>query len=112
MITHVHRPLRVVLYEGEGAIQLAAEARACQVCAAHLPLGPKPVFLVGAGARLMIVGQAPGRRVHDPKHPSADAALREECPGRRKLGGVLAREKGLPPRSASSATGSSRSASR
>ena len=43
---------------------LAAEARACQVCAAHLPLGPKPVFLVGAGARLMIVGQAPGRRVH------------------------------------------------
>jgi uracil-DNA glycosylase len=43
---------------------LAAEARACRVCAAHLPLGPKPVFLVGAGAQLMIVGQAPGRRVH------------------------------------------------
>jgi uracil-DNA glycosylase len=43
---------------------LIKEARACRVCEAHLPLGPKPVFLVGAGARLMIVGQAPGRRVH------------------------------------------------
>ncbi|HET9735520.1 MAG TPA: uracil-DNA glycosylase family protein [Burkholderiales bacterium] len=51
---------------------LAAEARACQVCAAHLPLGPKPVFLVGAGARLMIVGQAPGRRVHETGIPWND----------------------------------------
>jgi uracil-DNA glycosylase len=38
------------------------EARTCRVCAPHLPLGPRPVFLVGAGARLLIVGQAPGRR--------------------------------------------------
>ena len=38
MITHVHRPLRVVLYEGEGAIQLSAEARA-QVMAALLDKG-------------------------------------------------------------------------
>ena len=43
---------------------LIKQARACRVCAPHLPLGPKPVFLVGAGAHLMIVGQAPGRRVH------------------------------------------------
>jgi len=43
---------------------LAAEARACRVCAAQLPLGPRPVFLVGAGAQLLVVGQAPGRRVH------------------------------------------------
>lgn len=49
----------------QGPLQaLAAEARACRVCAAHLPLGPRPVFLVGAGARLLVVGQAPGRRVH------------------------------------------------
>jgi uracil-DNA glycosylase len=44
--------------------RVCREARACRVCARHLPLGPKPVFLVGAKARLMIVGQAPGRRVH------------------------------------------------
>ena len=43
---------------------LIKEARACRVCAPHLPLGPRPVFLVGRRARLMIVGQAPGRRVH------------------------------------------------
>jgi uracil-DNA glycosylase len=43
---------------------LIKEARDCRVCAPHLPLGPRPVFLVGRGARLMIVGQAPGRRVH------------------------------------------------
>lgn len=52
--------------------RLAAEARACRVCAAHLPLGPKPVFLVGAGAQLMIVGQAPGRRVHETGIPWND----------------------------------------
>jgi Pyruvate/2-oxoacid:ferredoxin oxidoreductase delta subunit len=38
MITHIHRPLRVVLYEGEGAIPLPAEARA-QVMAALLDKG-------------------------------------------------------------------------
>jgi hypothetical protein len=28
MITHTHRPLRVVLYEGNGSIALPAESRA------------------------------------------------------------------------------------
>ena len=42
----------------------AAEARACQICAGHLPLGPRPVFRVSATARLLIVGQAPGTKVH------------------------------------------------
>lgn len=44
--------------------KLISEAKACRLCEAHLPLGPRPVFLVGAQARLLIVGQAPGRRVH------------------------------------------------
>jgi len=51
---------------------LLKEARACRVCEAHLPLGPRPVFLVGARARLMIVGQAPGRRVHETGVPWND----------------------------------------
>lgn len=42
------------------------------MCARHLPLGPKPVFLVGAKARLLIVGQAPGRRVHETGIPWND----------------------------------------
>ncbi|MDO9189746.1 MAG: uracil-DNA glycosylase family protein [Sulfurimicrobium sp.] len=43
---------------------LLEQIRACRVCEAHLPLGPKPVLRAGTSARLMIVGQAPGRRVH------------------------------------------------
>lgn len=43
---------------------LLAEIRACRLCAAALPLGPKPVLRLGLGARLLIVGQAPGTRVH------------------------------------------------
>lgn len=44
--------------------KLISEAKACRLCESHLPLGPRPVFLVGAQARLLVVGQAPGRRVH------------------------------------------------
>ena len=41
-----------------------AEASACVHCARHLPLGPRPVFRLSATARLLIVGQAPGTKVH------------------------------------------------
>ena len=51
---------------------LIRQARECRVCAPHLPLGPRPVFLVGKGARLMIVGQAPGRRAHQTGIPWND----------------------------------------
>ena len=43
---------------------IVAEARACTVCAAHLPLGPRPVLRVSATARILIIGQAPGTKVH------------------------------------------------
>ncbi|HJV83843.1 MAG TPA: uracil-DNA glycosylase family protein [Noviherbaspirillum sp.] len=38
----------------------------------HLPHGPRPVVQAGSGARLLIVGQAPGRRVHDTGIPWND----------------------------------------
>jgi uracil-DNA glycosylase len=41
------------------------EARACRVCAAHLPLGPRPVLRGRASARLLVLSQAPGTRVHE-----------------------------------------------
>jgi uracil-DNA glycosylase len=44
--------------------ELLTAARACRVCEAKLPLGPRPVLQMGAGARILIVGQAPGARVH------------------------------------------------
>ncbi len=43
---------------------LLMEIRACRVCAAALPLGPRPVIQAGATARLLIVSQAPGTRAH------------------------------------------------
>jgi uracil-DNA glycosylase len=48
------------------------EVAACRVCAAHLPHGPRPVLQASASARLLIVGQAPGRRVHDTGIPWND----------------------------------------
>ena len=40
------------------------EVRGCTLCAADLPLGPRPVLRPSATARLLIVGQAPGTKVH------------------------------------------------
>jgi uracil-DNA glycosylase len=48
----------------ESLDELLARARACRVCAKHLPLGPNPVFRLAESARLLIVGQAPGTKVH------------------------------------------------
>lgn len=46
--------------------------RACRTCEAHLPLGPRPVVQAGASARILIVGQAPGARVHASGIPWSD----------------------------------------
>lgn len=51
---------------------LFAEVRACRVCAPHLPHAPRPVFRVHPSARMLIVGQAPGRRVHESGIPWND----------------------------------------
>ncbi|MEX1109562.1 MAG: uracil-DNA glycosylase family protein [Dongiaceae bacterium] len=56
---------------------LAAASRAarnCAICAVHLPLGPRPVFRVSTSARLLIVGQAPGTKVHETGIPWNDAS--------------------------------------
>jgi uracil-DNA glycosylase len=51
---------------------VANDARACRLCTADLPLGPRPVFQIGAGARILIAGQAPGRKVHETGIPFND----------------------------------------
>ena len=55
-----------------GLATVVAEARACRLCAAHLPLGPRPVLRARASARLLIAGQAPGTRVHETGVPWND----------------------------------------
>jgi uracil-DNA glycosylase len=52
--------------------ELLAEVAACRVCAPHLPLGARPILQIGAGARLLIAGQAPGRLVHQRGVPFDD----------------------------------------
>lgn len=55
---------------------LLAKIRACTICAAHLPLGPRPIVQIGTQARLLIVGQAPGAKVHASGVPWDDASGR------------------------------------
>ena len=45
--------------------QLLADIRACRHCADHLPLGPRPIIRARTSARLLILSQAPGTRVHE-----------------------------------------------
>jgi uracil-DNA glycosylase len=52
--------------------RLLKDARACRLCATHLPLGPRPVLRASTTARLLIVGQAPGTRVHETGIPFND----------------------------------------
>ena len=51
---------------------LLEQVRACRLCAAHLPHGPRPVLSARPSARLLIVGQAPGTRVHETGIPWND----------------------------------------
>lgn len=52
--------------------ELENNIRACRLCEKHLPLGPRPVFRISPTAHLLIVGQAPGRRVHETGIPFND----------------------------------------
>jgi len=54
--------------------KLLIEIRACRLCVAHLPLGPRPVLQASSTARLLIVSQAPGRKVHNTGIPFNDVS--------------------------------------
>ncbi|NUM79787.1 uracil-DNA glycosylase family protein [bacterium] len=54
--------------------RLLKEIRACKVCAASLPLGPKPIVSAKSTAKILIVGQAPGTKVHASGIPWDDAS--------------------------------------
>jgi len=49
-----------------------ADIRACRACAGELPHAPRPVVRVSAETRVLICGQAPGRRVHESGLPLDD----------------------------------------
>jgi len=53
---------------------LLVEVRACSICAAHLPLGPRPILQLHPKAKILIAGQAPGRKAHESGVPFDDAS--------------------------------------
>ncbi|MEZ5644824.1 MAG: uracil-DNA glycosylase family protein [Burkholderiaceae bacterium] len=53
---------------------LLEDVRACRLCAPALPLGPRPVLQCHTSARILIAGQAPGRKVHTTGVPFQDAS--------------------------------------
>ncbi|MEO6975734.1 MAG: uracil-DNA glycosylase family protein [Gallionella sp.] len=44
--------------------ELLIAVRKCRACEKQLPFGPRPVLQAGKTARILVVGQAPGKRVH------------------------------------------------
>ncbi|MBA5775892.1 uracil-DNA glycosylase family protein [Stappia sp. F7233] len=52
---------------------LLRDVRACTLCAG-LPLGPRPILQAAEGARILIAGQAPGRKAHERGLPFDDAS--------------------------------------
>ena len=54
--------------------ELLADVRACTLCADNLPFGPRPVLQLDPKAKILIVGQAPGRKVHESGVPFDDAS--------------------------------------
>lgn len=56
--------------------ELLVEVRSCTACSEFLPAGPRPVLQATETARLLIVGQAPGSRVHASGVPFDDPSGR------------------------------------
>jgi uracil-DNA glycosylase len=54
---------------GRAARTLQAEITDCRICAPYLPLGCRPVVQFQPSARLLVIGQAPGSRVHRSGRP-------------------------------------------
>ncbi|MEZ4741127.1 MAG: uracil-DNA glycosylase family protein [Bdellovibrionota bacterium] len=55
-------------------MKLLNEIRSCTHCVDHLPLGPNPVVHFSLKSRIIIVGQAPGIKVHETSTPWNDAS--------------------------------------
>jgi len=53
---------------------LKDQVKHCTLCAEHLPLGPRPVIQMEASSRILIAGQAPGKKVHETGIPFNDAS--------------------------------------
>ena len=53
---------------------LKKNIKACTLCADYLPCAPKPVFSFSKKSKILVVGQAPGIKVHESGIPWNDAS--------------------------------------
>ncbi len=53
---------------------LLEDIKQCSICKAHLPLGPRPVVSAHPNSKIVIIGQAPGTKVHASGVPWDDAS--------------------------------------
>ncbi len=51
---------------------LKKRVKACTICEKHLPLGPRPVVSFSKESKILIIGQAPGTKVHNSGIPWDD----------------------------------------
>lgn len=58
----------------ESFSSLLSEVSACTLCEVNLPHGPRPVLQLHPDAKILIAGQAPGRKVHESGVPFDDAS--------------------------------------
>jgi uracil-DNA glycosylase len=61
-------------HQTESFLSLLHEVRACTICEAHLPCPPRPVVQLHPRAKILIAGQAPGRKVQASGIPFDDAS--------------------------------------
>lgn len=52
--------------------ELIKNIKACTICAEHLPLGPNPIMAADHSSKIIIIGQAPGTKVHETSIPWND----------------------------------------
>lgn len=52
--------------------ELVKQVRNCRICEDVLPCGPRPVIQISRESRILVVGQAPGRKVHETGLPFND----------------------------------------
>ena len=54
--------------------KLLKEVRSCRTCEDELPLGPNPILRAKRSAKILVIGQAPGTKVHASGVPWDDAS--------------------------------------
>lgn len=54
--------------------ELLTNIKQCEICKSHLPLGPRPIVTAHAKSKIIIIGQAPGTKVHESGIPWDDAS--------------------------------------